>query len=176
VEPDYSYQRVGPAFYDENGNATWARGGPEDGYTTTDPNPAPTAAQQKGASYQDTSTFGPDPATTIRLLNAAAQKNGIDPSTIDWTQYAKPVAMAMLRASGGNQSFTTGTPAAFVSNLILREASAGTTGGATDPRFAAKASVFTPDPTGANGYYDREGQVYKATETQAQVRDTPKSP
>lgn len=140
------------------------------GYVPYDPNP-PTPAQQKAQSYRDTGTFGPDPATTIRLLNAAAQKNGIDPSTIDWAQYAKPVAMAMLRASGGNQSFTIGTPAAYVSNLILREASAGTTGGATDPRFAAKASVFTPDPTGGNGYYDNQGQVYKATEQQAQVRD-----
>jgi len=169
MEPDYSYQPVGPAYQEENtGNMMWATA--DGGYVPYDPNP-PTPAQQKAQSYRETSTFGPDPATTIRLLNAAAQKNGIDPSTIDWTQYAKPVAMAMLRASGGNQSFTTGTPAAFVSNLILREASAGTTGGATDPRFAAKASVFTPDPTGANGYYDREGQVYKATETQAQVRD-----
>lgn len=135
-------------------------------YYDHDPTPAAPANP-----YEDKFTFGPDPKTTIALLDKAARDNGIDPATIDWTKYANPVAIAMLRASGGAQSFTVGTPAAYVANLILREASSGVTGGVTDPRFAAKVNVFTPDPTGANGYYDNQGQVYKATEAQAQVRD-----
>ena len=121
--------------------------------------------------YADTTVYGAG-GSTVRLLNEAAQAQGIDPSTIDWNKYAVPVARAMSRTTGTqNGGWELGASDAYIANLILREAALGTVSGQTDPRFAAKASAFAPDPTGENGYYDKAGNIYQAYEQAGIQRD-----
>jgi hypothetical protein len=126
--------------------------------------------------------LGPDPKTTMLLLNKAARDNGIDPSTIDWAPYARNAAMVVMGQAGGGHGYLPGMPAAYVANAILQEAATGMHSGwqvgnvfiprtDPDPRFAAKADIFASSAPGWTGYYDQNGKEYQATVQQAQVRD-----